>query len=84
MRKQTERWFREITDDIWGNPLACAAVNAVFDQFEEKKIPEHAKKVGQYLWDQLEALKNEFCTIIGHRGLGLMQGLEFAPGKISR
>lgn len=64
-----------------GNPLACAAVNAVFDQFEEKKIPEHAEKVGQYLWDQLEALKNEFCTITGHRGLGLMQGLEFAPEK---
>ena len=64
-----------------GNPLACAAVNAVFDQFEEKKIPEHVEKVGQYLWDQLETLKKEFCTITAHRGLGLMQGLEFAPEK---
>nr|WP_300323944.1 aspartate aminotransferase family protein [uncultured Anaerostipes sp.] len=64
-----------------GNPLACAAVNAVFDQFEEKKIPEHVEKVGQYLWDQLEILKKEFCTITAHRGLGLMQGLEFAPEK---
>lgn len=64
-----------------GNPLACAAVNAVFDQFEEKKIPEHVEKVGQYLWDQLEILKKEFCTITAHRGLGLMQGLEFALEK---
>lgn len=64
-----------------GNPLACAAVNAVFDQFKEKKIPEHVEKVGQYLWDQLEILKKEFCTITAHRGLGLMQGLEFAPEK---
>lgn len=64
-----------------GNPFACAAINAVFDQFEERKIPEHAKEIGQYLWDQLEGLKERNDCITAHRGLALMQGLEFAPEK---
>lgn len=64
-----------------GNPFACAAVNAVFDQFEEKKVPEHAKAVGEYLWDQLEQVKDQYDFVTGHRGIALMQGLELAPEK---
>ena len=64
-----------------GNPFACAAINAVFEQFEEKKVPEHAKAVGEYLWDQLEQLKDQYDFISGHRGIALMQGLEFVPEK---
>ena len=64
-----------------GNPFACAAVNAVFEQFEEKKVPEHAKAVGEYLWNQLEQIKDQYDFITGHRGIALMQGLELAPEK---
>lgn len=64
-----------------GNPFACAAVNAVFDQFEELDVPKHAKEVGEYLFEKLEELKESYDFIIGHRGIALMQGLEFAPEK---
>ena len=60
-----------------GNPFATAAINAVFDQFEKLQIPEHAKEVGAYLWDKLEELKDKYSFITGHRGIALMQGLEF-------
>ena len=60
-----------------GNPFAAAAINAVFDQFEKLQVPEHAKEIGTYLWDKLEELKEKHDCITGHRGIALMQGLEF-------
>lgn len=60
-----------------GNPFATAAVNSVFEIFEEEKIVEHVQKVGDYLYKKLEQIKDEYSQITSHRGLGLMQGLEF-------
>ena len=67
-----------------GNPFVCAAVSEVFDIFEEEHILDHVKEVGQYLWDKLEELKNTHDCIVDHRGIGLIQGLEFkeAPKAI--
>lgn len=59
-----------------GNPFVLAAVNKVFDLFEEEKILENVNEVSKYLSDQLEALKNEYDFIVDHRGKGLMQGIE--------
>lgn len=60
-----------------GNPFACAAASTVLDLFEKKNIIEHVKEVGGYLYSQLEALSAECSCICGHRGKGLIQGLEF-------
>ena len=60
-----------------GNPFVCTAVSEVFDIFHDEKIVEHVKEIGQYLWDQLEILKSKCDCIIDHRGVGLIQGLEF-------
>jgi len=60
-----------------GNPLACAAVNEVYRQFEERDILENVKKTGKYLYDRLEEMKEACPQIIDHRGMGFMQGLEF-------
>lgn len=67
-----------------GNPFVCAAVSEVFDIFEEEHILDHVKEVGQYLWDKLEELKKKHDCIVDHRGIGLIQGLEFkeAPKAI--
>ena len=59
-----------------GNPLVCAAANAVMDQFEELNLTAHVKEVGAYLYEQLEQLTTEFDCIKDHRGIGLMQGIE--------
>lgn len=60
-----------------GNPFVCSAVSEVFDIFREEHIVEHVQQVGQYLWDHLEILKDKYDCIIDHRGMGLIQGLEF-------
>ena len=60
-----------------GNPFATAAVCEVFRQFEEKDIVAHVNEVGTYLYEKLEEVKNQFATVKDHRGVGLMQGLEF-------
>lgn len=60
-----------------GNPLVCAAVSKVLDIYEERDIPGHVRKMGEYLWQRLEQMKEQFDCIVAHRGKGLMQGLEF-------
>lgn len=61
-----------------GNPFAAAAVNAVYEIFEEEKIIDHVKEVGEYLYEKLEELMAKHSQITEHRGLGLMQGLELS------
>ena len=60
-----------------GNPFVCAAVSEVFDIFKDEHIVEHVQEIGQYLWKQLEALKDKYDCIVDHRGVGLIQGIEF-------
>ena len=38
-----------------GNPLACAAVSAVLDNFEKAGIQEHVKALTPYLEERLDA-----------------------------
>ena len=60
-----------------GNPLAGAATLTVLNQFEELGILENVNKVGAYLFEKLEELASKYDKIKAHRGVGLMQGLEF-------
>lgn len=60
-----------------GNPLACAASSVVFDLFEKNNILENVNKVGAYLYEKLEELKESSADITDHRGVGFIQGLEF-------
>ncbi|MBR5407545.1 MAG: aspartate aminotransferase family protein [Lachnospiraceae bacterium] len=64
-----------------GNPLVTAAVCEVLKQFEERKILDNVKEVGDYLYKRLEEVKSEYDFITAHRGLGLMQGLVFDNDK---
>ena len=59
-----------------GNPFVLAAVNKVFDLFEEEKILENVNEVSSYLAEQLDILKEKYDFITDRRGKGLMQGLE--------
>lgn len=60
-----------------GNPLVTAAAGAVLDVFEKRQITDHVKEVGAYLYEKLEELTAKYDIICGHRGRGLIQGLEF-------
>ena len=59
-----------------GNPLACAAVNRVFELFEEGNIIEHVNEVSGYLEEKLEEMIKKYDIVKTRRGKGLMQGLE--------
>ena len=61
-----------------GNPLVCAAADKVLELFEEKNLVAHVQEIGQYLWEQLEALAGRLDCVAAHRGKGLMQGLELS------
>lgn len=61
-----------------GNPLACAACVNVLEQFKELNLLTHVKEVGDYLYEALEALKKDLPSIVDHRGMGLMQGIELS------
>ena len=60
-----------------GNPLCGAACVEVFNQYKKLGICENAATVGAYLFEKLEEVKNTYGEIVDHRGMGLMQGLEF-------
>lgn len=61
-----------------GNPLACTASAKVFELFEQNKILENVEEVGHYLYEKLEEIKESNENVVDHRGIGLIQGLEFA------
>ncbi|MGB1189445.1 MAG: aspartate aminotransferase family protein [Pseudomonadales bacterium] len=59
-----------------GNPLSCAAANAVLDEFERLEIINHAAQMGEYLQNQFrERLAGE-NAVKDIRGKGLMLGIE--------
>ena len=61
-----------------GNPLVCAAADKVLELLEEKNLVAHVQEIGQYLWEELEALAGRLDCVAAHRGKGLMQGLELS------
>ena len=60
-----------------GNPLSASATVAVFKEYERLNILENVRTVGDYLYKKLDELAAKYDIIKAHRGLGLMQGLEF-------
>lgn len=62
-----------------GNPFACAAVSKVFDLFESMDLTGHVRKTAPYLEKKLDQVREKYDFITDRRGMGFMQGLEFAP-----
>lgn len=60
-----------------GNPFVCATASRVLDLFEEKRIVEHVRELGAYLWEKLDELVYKYDCVTAHRGKALIQGLEF-------
>ncbi|MBQ7534146.1 MAG: aspartate aminotransferase family protein [Stomatobaculum sp.] len=60
-----------------GNPLVCAAADAVLTIFEKDHILDHVRKIGAYLRNKLEELKGVTTHIVDIRGKGMMLGIEF-------
>jgi 5-aminovalerate/4-aminobutyrate aminotransferase len=59
-----------------GNPLACAAALAVIEAFEEEKLLDRSKAVGEQLTVGLKAIADKHKSIVDVRGLGAMVAVE--------
>ena len=60
-----------------GNPLACAAANAVLDTIKEENLLVNVNEMNAYLMEKLTKLKGKYDCITDIRGLGLLIGIEF-------
>ena len=59
-----------------GNPLAARAACAVFDVLLGEGVLENCQRMGEYLMEGLEALKDKYPSVVDVRGKGLLVGME--------
>jgi 4-aminobutyrate aminotransferase/(S)-3-amino-2-methylpropionate transaminase len=68
-----------------GNPLACAAALAVLDVFEEEKLLERSRAIGERLRAGLQQMARQHREIQDVRGLGAMVAIElFEDGDLQK
>jgi len=66
-----------------GGPVICNAALAVLRTIQKERLLTNAQKMGEYLFFQLNELKNKYSLIKEVRGMGLMAGVELTTeGKI--
>ncbi len=66
-----------------GNPVACAAGIATFDEIVSGGLMKNAGAIGAYMKDQVAALQKDFPAIVKEfRGYGCMMGIDLhRPGQ---
>ncbi|MEW6403445.1 MAG: aminotransferase class III-fold pyridoxal phosphate-dependent enzyme [Chloroflexota bacterium] len=64
-----------------GHALACAAALATIEAYEEDKIFENAKIVGQHLGECLEELKQKHPSVGDVRYIGMFSALELVKNR---
>jgi 4-aminobutyrate aminotransferase / (S)-3-amino-2-methylpropionate transaminase / 5-aminovalerate transaminase len=67
-----------------GNPLSCAAANAVLDVFEREDLLARANIIGNHFHRRAEDWQRRFEIIGDIRGLGAMRALELVKSRDSR
>jgi 4-aminobutyrate aminotransferase / (S)-3-amino-2-methylpropionate transaminase / 5-aminovalerate transaminase len=67
-----------------GNPVACAAANAVLDVIEEEGLVERAETIGKSIRARWEDLARDVPEIGDVRGLGSMIGVELVRDRGTR
>ena len=67
-----------------GNPVACAAGNAVLDVIEDEQLLANAKETGEYLRQGLRALAQRHPMIGDVRGVGMIAGVELVRDRATQ
>ncbi len=67
-----------------GNPLSCAAANAVLDLFECGDLLSRPNSVGEQFHKRAQEWKTRFDIIGDVRGLGAMQAIELVKSRETR
>jgi 4-aminobutyrate aminotransferase / (S)-3-amino-2-methylpropionate transaminase / 5-aminovalerate transaminase len=64
-----------------GNPISCAAANAVLDVYEEQNMLKKAERLGKKVKKAFDGLKKKYEIIGDVRGLGPMLALELVKDR---
>jgi 4-aminobutyrate aminotransferase/(S)-3-amino-2-methylpropionate transaminase len=67
-----------------GNPVACAAANAVLQIIDDENLLDRAEVVGKSIRTRWEALEQEVPEVGEIRGLGSMIGVEMVKDRQTR
>ena len=67
-----------------GHALACATALAVIPIYQEDNLIENSRRMGAYLLEQAQELKEKHRCVGDVRGLGLFVGLELVKSKKTR
>lgn len=68
----------------FGNPVACASGVAAIEAYKEGKMVENARKLGVYLLEKLEEIKEHHPSVGDVRGKGLFAAIELVKDKETR
>jgi taurine--2-oxoglutarate transaminase len=61
--------------------VACAAANAVLEIYEEEKLIDNTVKMGRYMEQQIEKLKQKHPSIGDYRNTGLLGCIELVKNR---
>jgi 4-aminobutyrate aminotransferase/(S)-3-amino-2-methylpropionate transaminase len=67
-----------------GNPVACAAANAVLEVIEEEGLIERAGHLGKVIRERWEEIARDVSAVGEIRGVGAMVGVEMVKDRTSR
>jgi 4-aminobutyrate aminotransferase-like enzyme len=68
-----------------GNPVACAAADAVLREIADRDLAGNARLRGEQFLEELAAIRRRFPERVGEvRGLGLMLGIELVRDETVR
>lgn len=76
---EKQRYF----NTFGGNPVSCAAANAVLDVIEDEQLQMNAQRQGQRLRYNLDKLAGRYHCIADIRGSGLFYGIELVKDRES-
>lgn len=67
-----------------GHPMGCAAGVATLEVYQEEELLENSKKMGEYLGEELEKLKEYHPSVGDVRYIGLFSSVELVKDKESK
>ena len=74
----------EFFSTFGGNPVSCAAGQAVLDVLEKEHLQENALRIGNHLMAELRTLQPRHRLIGDVRGSGLFLGLDLVQNRETR
>ena len=67
-----------------GNPMACAAALASIEAMEEEGLLDHALELGEFMLQEMRAIRDRHQIVGDVRGIGCLLGLELVKDRETR